>query len=59
MNHAGMEPVFVDAKETEPGKYRADLKFTMGGDWFVLVSAALADGRKVNRKIDVPGVKSR
>jgi len=57
MNHAGMTPVFADAKEVEPGKYEAGLKFTMGGDWFVLIDANLADGRKLNRKIDVPAVK--
>lgn len=59
MNHAGMEPVFADAVEVAPGRYKATLKFTMGGDWFVLVTGALADGRALNRKIDVPGVKSR
>jgi hypothetical protein len=57
MNHAGMTPVFGDARETEPGKYEAPLDFTMGGDWFVLVNVTLADGRKVSRKVDVPGVK--
>ncbi len=59
MNHAGMRPVFAEARETEPGRYEATLELTMGGDWFVLVSATLADGRKLNRKVDVPGVKSR
>ena len=57
MNHAGMTPVFGDARETKPGKYQAPLDFTMGGDWFVLVNVTLADGRKVSRKVDVPGVK--
>jgi hypothetical protein len=57
MNHAGMEPVFADAKETAPGRYTAGLTFTMGGDWFVLIDATLPDGRKVSRKVDVPGVK--
>jgi hypothetical protein len=56
MNHAGMTPVFADAKEVEPGKYEAALEFTMGGDWFVLVNATLADGRKLTRKVDVRGV---
>lgn len=59
MNHAGMEPVFAEASEAEPGTYKAALKFTMGGDWFVLVDATLSDGRKVKRKVDVRGVKSR
>ncbi len=58
MNHAGMVPVFADAKEAQqPGQYEATLDFTMGGDWYVLVSATLADGRKVSRKVDVLGVK--
>jgi hypothetical protein len=59
MNHAGMTPVFGEAMETEPGLYTADLGLTMGGDWFVLIDARLADGRKLKRKVDVPGVKSR
>jgi hypothetical protein len=59
MNHAGMKPVFASAKETEPGKYEASLELTMGGDWYVLVKGTLADGRKLKRKINVPGVKSR
>ncbi|HEY2910540.1 MAG TPA: FixH family protein [Gemmataceae bacterium] len=57
MNHAGMAPAFADAKETEPGHYKAEMNFTMGGDWFVLVNATLADGRKITRKVDVRGVK--
>jgi hypothetical protein len=56
MNHAGMVPVFADAVEVAPGRYQADLEFTMGGDWFILVRADLADGRSLERKIDVPGV---
>jgi hypothetical protein len=57
MNHAGMAPSFADAKEAEPGRYKGELTFTMGGDWFVLVNATLADGRKITRKVDVRGVK--
>jgi YtkA-like protein len=58
MNHAGMKPVFADAKEVGPGKYEATLELSMGGDWFVLINGTLADGRKLKRKVDVPGVKS-
>jgi hypothetical protein len=58
MNHAGMKPVFADAKETRPGQYEASLELTMGGDWFILINATLADGRKLSRKVDVPGVRS-
>jgi len=59
MNHAGMKPVFADAKEVEPGKYEATLDLTMGGDWYVEVTGTLADGRKLKRKFNVDGVKSR
>jgi hypothetical protein len=59
MAHAGMKPVFAEAKEEKPGRYRAELRFTMGGDWFVLVEGKLADGRAFRKKIDVPGVKSK
>jgi hypothetical protein len=60
MAHAGMKPVFADAKEDKEkaGRYRAELEFTMGGDWFVHVTGKLADGRPVSKKIDVKGVKA-
>jgi len=28
----------------------------MGGDWFILVRATLADGRSLEEQVDVPGV---
>lgn len=59
MNHAGMKPSFADLKEVEPGQYDGVLKFTMGGDWFLLVTAKTPDGKTMQRKIDVPGVKSK
>ena len=59
MSHAGMKPVFAEAREEKDGRYTADLEFTMGGDWFILVTGKLADGRPVRKKVDVKGVKSR
>ncbi len=56
MTHAGMVPVLATAAEVEPGQYRAELEFTMGGDWFILVRATLADGRSLEEQVDVPGV---
>lgn len=56
MNHAGMVPAFGAAVEAAPGLYQAPLEFTMGGDWFVIVRAELADGRAVEQVLDVPGV---
>ncbi len=58
MAHAGMKPVFADAREEQAGRYRAELEFTMGGDWFILVDGHLADGRSFRTKIDVKGVKA-
>ena len=59
MNHAGMKPSFADLKEVEPGRYMGTLEFTMGGDWFLLVTAKTPDGGTIERKIDVRGVKAR
>jgi hypothetical protein len=56
MSHAGMVPVFAQALEVAPGRYQADLEFTMGGDWFILIHADLPDGRSMERKVDIPGV---
>ena len=56
MNHAGMVPVLGEAREVAPGRYETPLAFTMGGDWFIMVHAALADGRTLEHKVDVPGV---
>jgi hypothetical protein len=58
MNHAGMKPSFADLRESDPGRYTGTLKFTMGGDWFLLVQAKTPDGKTAERKIDVRGVKS-
>jgi hypothetical protein len=59
MNHAGMKPSFADLKETSPGTYSGTLDFTMAGDWFVLVTGQTADGKRIEHKIDVRGVKSK
>ena len=56
MSHAGMVPVLANAQEVAEGRYQAELEFTMGGDWFILVQADLPDGRSMERKVDVPGV---
>ena len=56
MSHSGMAPVFADAAEVEPGRYRANMELTMAGDWIVLVHLTLADGTKVDRQFDIKGV---
>jgi hypothetical protein len=57
MSHAGMAPVLADATQRAPGVYEVPFAFTMQGDWVLLVSAALPDGTRVERRIDVANVR--
>jgi len=56
MSHAGMAPVFANAKEIEPGRYQTIVELSMAGDWSVLVHLTLADGRKLDRQFEIKGV---
>jgi len=56
MSHAGMAPIFADAREVEAGRYRTSMEFTMAGDWIVLVHLTLVDGTKVDRQFEIKGV---
>jgi hypothetical protein len=58
MTHAGMSPVFADAQEVEPGRYRANVQLTMAGDWSLFVDVTMANGDKVYQRFDVKGVSS-
>jgi hypothetical protein len=57
MSHAGMSPLFAEAKETEPGRYQARVQFQMAGDWVLLLDVTLPGGKKLERQIDVRGVR--
>ena len=57
MSHAGMAPVFADAAERGQGVYEVPFSFTMRGDWVLLVSVALPDGARLERRIDVANVQ--
>jgi hypothetical protein len=59
MAHAGMAPVFEEAKETAPGKYEGALDLNMPGDWVVVVDLTMADGGKLEREITLDGVEAR
>jgi hypothetical protein len=59
MAHPGMAPVFAAAAESSPGTYRAAIDFNMPGDWVVLLHIRLADGRRIERQLDVKGVRPR
>ena len=56
MSHAGMAPVFVDATETEPGRYRSIMELSMAGDWHVSARVTLPDGRQFERQFEIKGV---
>ena len=56
MSHAGMAPVFADAKEIEPGRYRATMELSMAGDWFVLAHLVLQNSVSIERQFDIRGV---
>ena len=56
MTHAGMVPVFAEATEIEPGRYRAIVQLSMAGDWVVVAHVSLAGGRKSDHQFEVNGV---
>lgn len=56
MSHAGMTPVFADAKETDPGRYSSTMELSMAGDWYFVVHMTLPDGRKLERQFEINGV---
>lgn len=57
MSHAGMSPVLADAKEEQPGRYQAQLNFQMAGDWIIVLHVTLPGGKKLERQIEVRGVR--
>ena len=59
MSHAGMVPVFADARETEPGHYQSRMELSMAGDWFILVHVTLKDGRQLVQQFDIKGVAEK
>lgn len=58
MSHPGMAPVFADATEVEPGRYRAVIELSMAGDWVVIAHGTLANGRKFSYQFEINGVAS-
>lgn len=59
MNHAGMRPSFATIRELAPGSYAGTMEFTMGGDWFLLITGELPGSHHLEKRIDVLGVKPR
>jgi YtkA-like len=57
MSHPGMAPVIVQATERSEGVYAAQLQFSMNGEWIVIVTGNLSDGRRLSRRVAVANVK--
>lgn len=57
MTHPGMTPVVATTTRRGHGVYDAHVDLNMAGDWVLLVTVQLADGRRVERRVDVPGVR--
>jgi len=57
MSHPGMAPVVAAVAERGNGDYEAPLQFTMAGDWILIVTGELADGRPIAQQIEINGVR--
>lgn len=58
MTHPGMQPVFSNVSETTSGRYESSFEFTMAGDWYILITGELPDGRSFQRQIDLTVVRT-
>jgi hypothetical protein len=47
MSHPGMAPIFATVAERSDGVYQVHLQLTMSGDWILLVTGWLPDGRRL------------
>lgn len=56
MSHAGMAPVFAQAKEIAPGQYQSHLTFAMAGDWVILLHVR-PSGQTLERQFEVSGLR--
>jgi hypothetical protein len=58
MTHPGMAPIEAAVEEQGDGRYRARVRFTMAGDWVLRIQGATPDGRTIDLRHDVRGVRS-
>jgi hypothetical protein len=56
MSHPGMAPVFFSARESGSGSFTGAVDLSMPGDWTILLHITLANGAKVEKQFDLPGV---
>lgn len=58
MTHAGMQPVIVGTESRGEGTYVTEgFKFTMSGDWVIIVRATFANGRTAEQRLDLKNVQ--
>ena len=53
MSHPGMAPVTTRLTELADGKYEGRVRFSMAGDWILVVTGELADGSRIDRQLEV------
>ena len=53
MSHAGMKPVLASTSDGDHGVYIVPFEWSMGGDWFVTVTATLPDGSMATQRFDL------
>ena len=57
MTHPGMAPVVRPLTARGGGVYEAHVQFSMAGDWVLVVTGELADGRRITRSLPIAGVR--
>jgi YtkA-like protein len=57
MSHPGMAPIVGALIERGQGIYETRLRLSMPGDWVLVASGELPDGRRVTSSSRVPGVQ--
>jgi nitrogen fixation protein FixH len=58
MPHPGMAPVVTELTERGPGEFDARLRFTMAGDWSLVLTGVMPDGRRLTEQTRVAGVRA-
>ena len=53
MTHPGMTPVVATVTPREPDVYDAAVDFTMPGDWMLIATVRLHDGRRLESRVPV------